>query len=45
MVRQIKVVDVCSYEEEAIDTHDDDDDDEDDDDYDEIVEEKKPELT
>ena len=42
MVRQIKVVDVCSYEEEeVIDTHEDDDDD---DDYDEIVEEKEPEL-
>ena len=41
MVRQIKVVDVCSYEEEeVVDTHDDDDDD----DYDEIVEEAKPDL-
>ena len=41
MVRQIKVVDVCSYEEEeeVVDTHDDDDDD-----YDEIVEEAKPDL-
>ena len=44
MVRQIKVVDVCSYEEEAIDTHEDDEDDEDDDDYAEIVEEKTQRL-
>ena len=37
MVRKIKVVDVCSYEEEAIDTHDDND-------YDEIVEDTAPEV-
>ena len=46
MVRQIEIVDVCSYEEAARETcnDEDDDDDDDDDDCDEIVEDTCPHV-